>query len=144
MLCSDEGFGGSDGKASVCGAGDSGSIPGLGRSPGEGNGQPTPVPLPGKSHGQRNPVGYTVHGVTKSQTRLSGFIFSLSAQMCTNRALGDRRGPPEMLVAPLNEPALPAALRGKCEGRGHFSSLGNNFWLRQRVLLVCPWTSGRK
>ena len=30
--------GGSDGKASVCDAGDLGSIPGLGRSPGEGNG----------------------------------------------------------------------------------------------------------
>ena len=36
-----EGFsGGSDGKASVCNAGDPGSIPGLGRSPGEGNGSP--------------------------------------------------------------------------------------------------------
>ena len=32
--------GGSDGKASVCNAGDPGSIPGLGRSPGEGNGNP--------------------------------------------------------------------------------------------------------
>ena len=32
--------GGSDGKASVCNAGDPGSIPGLGRSPGEGNGTP--------------------------------------------------------------------------------------------------------
>ena len=31
---------GSDGKASVCNAGDLGSIPGLGRSPGEGNGSP--------------------------------------------------------------------------------------------------------
>ena len=30
----------SDGKASVCNAGDTGSIPGLGRSPGEGNGSP--------------------------------------------------------------------------------------------------------
>ena len=30
--------GGSDGKASTCNAGDQGSIPGLGRSPGEGNG----------------------------------------------------------------------------------------------------------
>ena len=30
--------GGPDGKASVCDAGDLGSIPGLGRSPGEGNG----------------------------------------------------------------------------------------------------------
>ena len=32
--------GGSDGKASVCNAGDLGLIPGLGRSPGEGNGSP--------------------------------------------------------------------------------------------------------
>ena len=32
--------GGSDGKASACNAGDSGLIPGLGRSPGEGNGSP--------------------------------------------------------------------------------------------------------
>ena len=33
-------LGGSDGKASACTAGDLGSIPGLGRSPGEGNGNP--------------------------------------------------------------------------------------------------------
>ena len=32
--------GGSDGKASACNVGDLGSIPGLGRSPGEGNGNP--------------------------------------------------------------------------------------------------------
>ena len=32
--------GGSEGKASACGAGDQGLIPGLGRSPGEGNGSP--------------------------------------------------------------------------------------------------------
>ena len=31
---------GSDGKASICNAEDPGSIPGLGRSPGEGNGSP--------------------------------------------------------------------------------------------------------
>ena len=33
-------LGGSDGKASTCNAGDPGSIPGSGRSPGEGNGNP--------------------------------------------------------------------------------------------------------
>ena len=33
-------LGGSDGKASACNAGDLGAIPGLGRSPGEGNGNP--------------------------------------------------------------------------------------------------------
>ena len=36
--------GGSDGKASACNAGDPGSIPGLGRSAGEGNGNPLQYP----------------------------------------------------------------------------------------------------
>ena len=40
-----EGFpGGSDSKASVCNAGDLGSIPGSGISPGEGNGNPFQYP----------------------------------------------------------------------------------------------------
>ena len=38
------------------------SVPGLGRSPGEGNGEPTPVFLPGKSHGQRSLAGYKPWG----------------------------------------------------------------------------------
>ena len=45
---------GSDGKESACNAGYLGSIPGSGRSPGEGNGNPTPVFLPGEAHGQRS------------------------------------------------------------------------------------------
>ena len=36
--------GGSDGKPSACNAGDPGSIPGLGRSPGVGNGNPFQYP----------------------------------------------------------------------------------------------------
>ena len=36
------------------------SVPELGRSPGEGNGKVTPVFLPGKSHGQRNLVDYSL------------------------------------------------------------------------------------
>ena len=43
-----------DGKESVCNAGDLGSIPGLGRSPGKGNGNPL-VFLPGESHRQEKP-----------------------------------------------------------------------------------------
>ena len=46
--------GGSDSKESAWNAGDPGSIPGSGRTTGEGNGKPTPVFLAGKSHGQRN------------------------------------------------------------------------------------------
>ena len=51
---------------------DVGLIPGSGRSPGEGNGNPTPVFLPGKVHGQRSLAGYSPWGRKKSfQTRLS-------------------------------------------------------------------------
>ena len=39
-------------------AGDEGSTPGSGRSPWRRKWQPTPVFLPGKSHGPRSPVGY--------------------------------------------------------------------------------------
>ena len=41
---------------------DMGLIPGLGRSPGEGNWQPTPVFLPGESHGQRSLAGCSPRG----------------------------------------------------------------------------------
>ena len=44
--------GDSGGKESACSAGAPGLIPGSGRSPGEGNGCPLPVFLPGESHGQ--------------------------------------------------------------------------------------------
>ena len=42
--------------------GDMGSIPGSGRSPGGGKWYPTPIFSPGKSHGQRNLVGYNPLG----------------------------------------------------------------------------------
>ena len=48
---------GSEGKESACNAGDQGSIPGSERSPGEGNGKPTPVLLPGEFHGQGSLLG---------------------------------------------------------------------------------------
>ena len=60
--------GGSDGKASACNVGDPGLIPGSGRSSGEGKWQPTPVPLPGKSHGQRSLVCYSPWGRKESDT----------------------------------------------------------------------------
>ena len=50
-------------------AGDVVSIPGLGRSPGGGNEwQPIPVLFPGKSHGQRSLVGYSLWGHKESDT----------------------------------------------------------------------------
>ena len=61
----------SDGKESACSAGDLGSIPRLGRSPGSSPGmQPTPVFLRGEFHGQRS-LAATVLGIKKSQTRVT-------------------------------------------------------------------------
>ena len=55
--------GGSVVKNSSANAGDSGSIPGLGRYPGERNGKlPTPVFLPGKLDGPRSLAGYSSWG----------------------------------------------------------------------------------
>ena len=51
--------GGSDGKESACNTGDPGSIPGSGRSPEEGNGNPHPF-FPGEFHRQRSLVGYSL------------------------------------------------------------------------------------
>ena len=61
--------GGSEVKVSACDAGDLGSIPGLGRSPGEGSGNPLQYSC------LENPMDAgtwwaTVHGVAKSQTLL--------------------------------------------------------------------------
>ena len=55
------------GKESACNARDPGSIPGSGRSPGEGNGYPL------QYSGLENSMDCMVHGAVKSQTRLSDF-----------------------------------------------------------------------
>ena len=61
--------GGSAGKESACNAGDLGSIPELGRSPGEGKGYPL------QYAGLENSMDCIVYGVAKSQTRMSDFHF---------------------------------------------------------------------
>ena len=79
----------SDGKASAYNAGDLGSIPGSGRSPGEGNGSPLQYSC------LENPMDggawwTTVHRVAKSQTWLSDitslhFTFSVKVKYNTNQ-----------------------------------------------------------
>ena len=61
--------GGSAGKESTCNMGDLGLIPGLERSPGEGNGYPL------QYSDLENPMDCIVHGVAKSWARLSDFRF---------------------------------------------------------------------
>ena len=68
--CQYQGFPcGSAGKESACNAGYLGSIPGLGRSPGEGKGFLLQYADP------ENSMDYIVHGITKSWRRLSNFHF---------------------------------------------------------------------
>ena len=73
-----QGFpGGSEVKASACNAEDLGLILGLGRSPGEGNGNPLQYsclenPMEGRAWQA------TVHGVAKSRTRLNYFTFTFT------------------------------------------------------------------
>ena len=62
-------LGGLDGKESTCNARDLGSIPGLGRSPGEGNGNSLQYSCL-ENPMDRGTWRATVHGVAKSQTRL--------------------------------------------------------------------------
>ena len=71
--------GGSDGKEFACNAGDPGSIPGSGKSPGEGNGYPLQY-----SHLEnfidRGAWQAIVYGVAKGWTRLGEFHFTMETQ----------------------------------------------------------------
>ena len=65
----------SEGKVSACNVGDLSSIPGWGRSPGEGNGNPFQYsclenPMDGEARWA------IVHGVAKSRTQLSDFTLA--------------------------------------------------------------------
>ena len=81
----------SEGKVSICNAGDLGSIPGSGRSPGEGNGTPL------QYYCLENPMDggawwAAVHGVAKSRTPLSDFTFTfhfhaLEKEMATHSSV---------------------------------------------------------
>ena len=82
-----QGFpGGSEVKASACNAGDQSLIPGLGRSPGEGNGNPLQYPC------LENPMDggawwATVHGVTKCRTRLNNYTFTFIMLVKSGRSV---------------------------------------------------------
>ena len=70
--------GGSGGKASAYNAGDPGSVLGLGRSLGKGNGNPLQYLLPGKSHRRRSLVDYSPWGHKRV-----GHNLAIKQQQCT-------------------------------------------------------------
>ena len=106
--------GGSEVKVSACSAGDLRSIPGSGRFPWRRKWQPTPVFLPGESHGWRNLVGYSPWGHKESDTteRLH-FHLSLSC-------IGEGNGNPlqcSCLENPRDGGAWWAAVSGVAQSR---------------------------
>ena len=70
---------GSAGKESACNVGDLGSVPEVGRSPRERKGYPLQYSC------LENPMDYTVHGVSKSQTRMIIFQKKKSIYMESRR-----------------------------------------------------------
>ena len=86
--------GGSDSKESTCNVGDLGLIPGLGRSPGEGNGNPLQYSCLENPHGQRNLAGYSLWGCEEQDTteRLS---------MASHAGPGEAPGEMPHVIAPL-------------------------------------------
>ena len=76
----DKGFpSGSEVKASACNEGDLGSVPGTGRSSGEGNGNPLQYSCL-ENPMDRGAWWATVHGVAKSRTQLSDFTFTFKVK----------------------------------------------------------------
>ena len=116
MCFQDQDFpGGSDSKASAYTAGDPGSIPGSGRSPGEGNGNPLQYSC------LENPMDggawlATVHGVAKSRTRLSDFTIYLFRIRAGSEGSGLSNGC-QVPKKHCGFPGMVSAVKG-LEGRG--------------------------
>ena len=81
--------GGSDGKESACNVGDWGLMPGLGRSPGEGNDYLFHSGL--ENSMDRKARQATVHRVTKSQTRLKQLSVYALAELVEMKPLGGKK-----------------------------------------------------
>ena len=93
---------GSDGKESSCNAGDLGSVPGLGRSPGGGHGNPLQYFCLENPHGQRSLAGY----IQFMGSQRVGHDLSNEAQHSTSPS-----------------PLPPPFLNSIIFGLGHFGSL---------------------
>ena len=98
---------GSAGQESACNAGDLGSIPGLGRSPEEGNGYPLQYSGLENSMDRRGWQA-TIHGVAKSQPQLSNFQLAMKMLCVRHSIMSDSLGPhglwPTRLLCPWVSP----------------------------------------
>ena len=123
---------GSAGKESACNVGDLDSIPGLGRSPGEGNRYPL------QYSGLENCMDYTVHGIAKSWTQLSDFHYILNTKMFeASQWLSGK----ESACNARDGDSVPGSGRAPGGGNGNpfqYSSLENSHGQRS-LKGNCPW-----
>ena len=142
--------GGSEIKASACNAGDLGSIPGWGRSPGEGNGNPLQYPC------LENPMDggawwATVHRVPKSPTQLSDLTFttfqrwdlhSLRLEGFPLQGTGTKVG--SGLGCPVPRPRM-WGYQGSQSATSIIQEIGVGggqwMWIGNTVALACNWNS---
>ena len=128
------------GKETACNARDLGSIPGLGRSVGEGKGYLL------QYSGLENPMNCIVHGVANNQTWLSNSLsFSLAFIIMWDLSSPTRNWPPAVVAQSLNHwttrevPALPfhggetETQRGKVGHNSHFCPLSG---MRYMILVL--------
>ena len=108
--------GSSDGKESACNAGDPGSVPGSGRSPGGGHGTLLQYSCL-ENPMDRGAWWATGHGVARRQTKLSDSIFTLSK---------GSSGRTERVSWQVGEGAADSCSRHREHLKGRF--LGGNFW----------------
>ena len=127
------------------------SIPGSGRPPREGNGNPTPVFLLGKSHGQRSLTGYSPLGhkesdmIEHTHTFVAHNLYNIEQQLCRSccccvasvvlDSVRPHRRPTTRLLRPWDSP-------GKNTGVGcHFRLLSLQVKSESEVAQSCPTCS---
>ena len=122
---------GSTGKESAYNVGDLGSIPGLGRSPGEGKGYPL------QYSGLQNSMDYTVHRVTKSRTQLSKFHLHFHTSLKLKLQYSGH------LIWTVNSLENTLML-GKIEGRRRKGDRGWDVWMALLTQWTWVWAKSRR
>ena len=135
----------SDGKESVGNAGDLGSIPGPGRSPGEGHGNPLQYPCLENPHGQKSLVGYSPRGHkeldTTERPTLHGSAGKESACNLEDLGLipGLGRVPGERKGYPLQYSGLESSMDWIVSGVAKNQTQMNNFHTHRFTIINCLW-----
>ena len=117
-------------KASACNAGDLGLIPGSGRSPGEGNGNPLQYSCL-ENPMDRGAWWATVHGIAKSRTWISDFTFTFTLHPINLKTKGKERKKKQT-----NKKKNSVDIIKKCFWRKHYSLWVPGFWGQTTWILI--------